>query len=71
MKRNRFIPKNIKVVFEPAPSSLIEQQTLAIARLTKAYMKDMKGGATGERETTANGLQDHFSTGREGEEGPA
>lgn len=60
MKRNRFIPKNIKVIFEPAPSSLIEQQTLAIARLAKAYMK---GGATGE--TTANSLQDHFSAGRE------
>lgn len=62
MKRNRFIPKNIKVIFEPAPSSLIEQQTLAIARLAKAYMK---GGATGEGETTADNLQDHFSAGRE------
>lgn len=51
MKRDRFIPKSVKVVFESAPSFVLAKQAEAMAELFKSYAK---GGAMN---ATDNGMQ--------------
>lgn len=51
MKKDRFIPKNVNLVLEPAPSGVLAKQAEAMAELFKSYAKG------GVMNATDNGMQ--------------
>ena len=46
--KDRFIPKNVNLVLEPAPSGVLAKQAQAMAELFKSYAKGGAKSATND-----------------------